>query len=80
MHSSYQYKETADGIRDAYRTVPCKVVDSSSSDLETFVEICDFVEEIAAQKVVELGPEGVRALREMVRDTILVVVVVVQSF
>ena len=51
---------------DAYKGVPYKVVDSSLSDLETFDEICDFVEEVAAKKAEALGPDGVRALREMV--------------
>ncbi|CAN0260460.1 unnamed protein product [Ascophyllum nodosum] len=63
-----QYKETADGIMDAYKGVPYKVVDSSLSDLETFDEICDFVEEVAAKKAEALGPDGVRALREMGDD------------
>lgn len=52
-------------------------MDSSSSDLETFEEICDFVEEIAAKKAAMLGPEGVRSLREMVSDTAAAAVVVV---
>lgn len=64
-----QYNETADGIQEAYDGVPCKVVDSSKSDLETFAEICDFAEVVAAQKAEKLGPEGMRALKEQVRAT-----------
>lgn len=63
----YQYSETADGIRESYKDVPCKVVDCSKSDLETFAEICDFVEEVAAKREDGLGPEGMKALKEMVR-------------
>lgn len=60
-----QYSETADGIRESYKDVPCKVVDCSKSDLETFAEICDFVEEVAAKREDGLGPEGMKALKEM---------------
>lgn len=63
---SDQYHETADGIKEAFPHVPCKVVDSSTSDLETFDEICKFAEAVAAEKAEKLGPEGIRALKEMV--------------
>lgn len=52
---------------EAFEGVPCKIVDSSRSDLETFEAICDFAEEVARMKEVALGPEGMRALKEIVR-------------
>ena len=64
-----QYSETADGIRESYAGVPCKVVDCSKSDLETFAEICEFVEEVAAKMEEGLGAEGMKAIKEMVRMT-----------
>lgn len=42
-------------------------MDCSKSDLETFDDICGFVEEVAARKAEALGPERMRALKEMVR-------------
>lgn len=65
-HLRTQYADTSEGIRDAYADVPCKVVDCSQSDLETFAEVCDFVEEVGAKKAERLGAEGMRALLEMV--------------
>lgn len=62
----WQYADTSEGIREAYADVPCKVVDCSQSDLETFAEVCDFVEEVGAKKAEKLGPEGMRALLEVV--------------
>lgn len=61
-----QYADTSEGIREAYEDVPRKVVDSSKSDLDTFAEVCDFVEEVAKAKAERLGPEGMRELLEMV--------------
>ncbi|CBN74091.1 Adenylate kinase family protein [Ectocarpus siliculosus] len=60
-----QYAETSEGIREAYEDVPRKVVDSSKSDLDTFAEVCDFVEEVAKAKAERLGPEGMREILEM---------------
>lgn len=68
MSSKRQYADTSEGIREAYADVPCKVVDCSQSDLETFAEVCDFVEEVGAKKAEKLGLEGMRALLEMVSD------------
>lgn len=61
-----QYADTSEGIREAYEDVPRKVVDSSKSDLDTFAEVCDFVEEVAKAKAERLGPEGMQELLEMV--------------
>ncbi len=47
--------------------MPCKVVDCSRSDLESFAAVCDFAEEVGREKAERLGPEGMQALREMVR-------------
>lgn len=66
LRNGRQYAETSEGIKGAYADVPCKVVDCSQSDLETFAEVCDFVEEVGAKKAERLGPEGMRALSESV--------------
>ncbi|CAB1105578.1 unnamed protein product [Ectocarpus sp. CCAP 1310/34] len=60
-----KYAETSEGIREAYKDVPSKVVDSSKSDLDTFAEVCDFVEEVAKAKAERLGPGGMREILEM---------------
>jgi hypothetical protein len=49
-----------------YSDVPVAFVNSARSDLETFAEVCDFVETVAADKLAAMGEDALTALADQV--------------
>jgi hypothetical protein len=61
-----QYHATIKETLAVYSDVPTAFVNSARSDLETFAEVCDFVEAVAAEKYAAMGEDALTALAEQV--------------
>eukprot|EP00611_Tribonema_gayanum_P019269 TRINITY_DN3302_c0_g2_i1.p1 TRINITY_DN3302_c0_g2~~TRINITY_DN3302_c0_g2_i1.p1 ORF type:complete len:711 (+),score=209.74 TRINITY_DN3302_c0_g2_i1:2723-4855(+) len=55
-----QHHATMQRTLAEFKGVPTAQIDSARSDLDTFADVCDFVEAVAARKLEALGEEGLR--------------------
>ncbi|CAM9568541.1 unnamed protein product [Chrysoparadoxa australica] len=56
-----QFREEEQRLREAYPEVPVATINSARNEIETFQEICDFVDSVAAKKIETLGTAWLEA-------------------